>query len=626
MKGFHSLLDPNEIVGGTPERTKSSKPSVKKPPKDDKRGCEHCPLNNAKGINKVKGLDRIEGKTIMVWAQNPGREENSNGMELIGPAGKFLWKHGASVGLTREMCDIQNVVRCWTVSTDELVALVPREPSKEEIHCCSIYTEQALERNRQQAKVHLVLGKVAAKALLKGEYRKDQKTFFSERLKGWVILTYHPSYFLRGAPLSKLREFIEALKVTLQKAGQVRGKFAYIEAQDYRPVNAKKLKTELVEPLVASGERVSVDIEDSVVEGENVIICVGFSWKKGMARVVFLDHPELKHTEEDKQRKLRAVKWILENPTIKKVFQHGNYDVDKIRDLLGIIVQGYDHDTQYSEFLRFSAEYSYGLEAIADRRFREFAGYKSILEEYRDPETKQADLWKVPIRTVLLYNGADCDLTKRIEKSNRDSINPTLLKVMIKVAFPLARMEKLGPWFDNKYDKEVLQQWIPQRLELLRARIRGIAATDTFNPNAPAQVAAIIYDKLKLGRFLDPKWKKKHGERSTDKETMQLLGGRHKFPLLIVEYRGLAKIESTYMKGYRVSAELHDGRLRTKWWLTGTITCRLRSGGGKNQKDKAKGIVNLQNIHGDPEIECLLVSDKRWREVYNAWKHQRRDS
>lgn len=611
MKGYRSLLDFNEAP--EPEKKKSSG----KAPKADSRGCAHCPMNEVKGINKVKGLDRIEGKKIMVWAQAPGREENAHGLELIGPSGKFFWKHAAAVGLMREMCDVQNVTRCLPVDVDPdgLTAPVPREPSKLELHCCSLYTEEALDRNRGQAKVHLVLGKVAAKALLKGEYRKDQKTFFSERLKGWIVCTFHPSYFLHGAPVSKLREFREAFSVTLQKAGQPRGKFVYIESQDYKPVNAKSLKDNLVVPLVASGERTSVDIEDAWVDGKNVIICVGFSWKKGMARVVFLDHPELQHSEADKHKKLLAVKWILENPKIKKAFQHGNYDVDKLRNLLDITVKGYDHDTQYSEYLRFSSARAYGLEAISDRRFREFAGYKGLLDEYRDPETGQADSWKVPLKTILLYNGADCDLTKRIEKDNHDKVNQTLLKVMIQVAFPLAKMEVSGPWFDEKHD-ELLQQWIPQRLELLKTRIKVIAAIDTFNSNAPAQVATIVYDKLKLGQHLDKQWKKKHGERSTDKETMQLLGTYHRFPVLVVEYRGLAKVEGTYMKGYRRSAELHEGRLRTTWWLTGTITCRLRSGGAR---DKGKGIVNLQNVHGDPVVECLLVSDKRWREVYSSW-------
>jgi uracil-DNA glycosylase family 4 len=95
------------------------------------------------------------------------------------------------------MCEIQNVVRCFTADYDDSVypPLTGRDPSKEEIHCCSIYTQKALEK--QQAKVHLVFGEVAAKALLANEYKKGRKSFWSDRLGGHVMCLYHPSYFIR---------------------------------------------------------------------------------------------------------------------------------------------------------------------------------------------------------------------------------------------------------------------------------------------------------------------------------------------------------------------------------------------------------------------------------------------
>jgi len=77
------------------------------------------------------------------------------------------------------------------------------------------------------------------------------------------------------------------------------------------------------------------------------------------------------------------------------------------------------------------------------------------------------------------------------------------------------------------------------------------------------------------------------------------------------------------MKGFRKSAELHEGRLKTSWWLTGTITGRLRSGGSR---DKSKGVVNLQNVHGDPAIENLLVSDLRWRSIYRDWLERKKNA
>src|SRR6266704_1325968 len=120
------------------------KKSVKKKigtKKDQNRGCNFCPADKVEGLHKVKNLDKLEGKKIMVWAQNPGEEENRKRKELIGPAGKFLWEHAASVGVYREDCDIQNVVRCASGetkirmadgSTKRLSALVVKK-SKEKV-------------------------------------------------------------------------------------------------------------------------------------------------------------------------------------------------------------------------------------------------------------------------------------------------------------------------------------------------------------------------------------------------------------------------------------------------------------------------------------------------------------
>jgi uracil-DNA glycosylase family 4 len=607
-----------------PEKTDKKKVVTKK---DQNRGCSFCPLDKIKGLKKIKNLDKLKGKAIMIWAQNPGAEENKVGKELVGPAGKFLWEHAASVGLYREDCDIQNVVRCWTVTENEFEQWEPRAPEKEEIHCCSIYTEEALEKVQGKTRVHIVFGQVAAKALLKGEFRKDQKTFYSEKLKAWVILTYHPSYFLRGAPRSKIDEFREALATAVAKVkGGGVSKFSYIEKQDYKSVPAKNWKKELDEPIREAASKGIVTVVDlewgTNAEGKQVIVYVGFAWKRGHSRGVFFEHKDLKNSPDDQQVKYHTVVELLTDENIPKAFQHGVSDTDVLWKLWKVKVKGFVHDTELSEYLRFSGRRAYGLEAIADVRFREFAGYKAILDPYRDPKTGQANFWLVPMKIIKLYNGADCDLTKRIQRDNKGKINESLLKVLMLDAPVLARMERSGPWLDFEH-ADLLDRWLPVRLKALLEELREMSGIKKFNPNSPPQVAEVVYDKLKLGKHLDDEWKK-DWPRSTNKETLLMLEQFHQFPKKMREFRKLHKKKTTYLDAYRKSAELHEGRVRTKWWLTGTITCRLRSGGEKIKKKEdiaqSKGIVNLQNIHGAEEIECLLVSDLRWRELYKEWR------
>lgn len=624
---YQNILAFDEKTGSfATQKEPGKKPASTKPKKKETgRGCEFCTLNNIRGLHKVKNLDRLQGKKIMIWAQNPGQEENKKGLELVGPAGQLLWQQAAQVGLKREDCDIQNVVRCWTIDVNEETdQWNVRNPSKEEIKCCSLYTDEALEKVAGKTKVHIVLGQVAAKALLKGEYRKDQKTFYSERMKAWVILTYHPSYFLRGAPRSKLKEFRDALATAMQKAEAPLGKFAYVKSLDYRSVKAVDLEQELVNPILEvskAGIVISVDIEDGVNEqGENVITYVGFGWKKGHSRGVWLAHKNLRIGAAALRKKLAVLKRLLEDPTIKKTLHYGTYDVSKLWNMLRIAVKGFVHDTILSEYLRYPGRKYYGLESIADTRFREFAGYKGILDEYRDKETGMVNFYTLPMRVEEIYNGADCDLTKRVQKSNTGKVHETLLRCLMRASPVLAKMELWGPFVDFDHAK-LLDLWLPVRLENLLKEIRGTTGNPEFKPLKPQDVSEYIYDHLKLGEHLDARIREEF-PRGTKEEIMLILANFDPFPELILEYRKLYKKKSTYLDAFRKSAERYDGRVRTKWHLTGTITLRLRSGGEKGTK---RNLVNLQNIHGAAEIECLLVSDLRWRDLYRAWKEKKRN-
>jgi uracil-DNA glycosylase family 4 len=188
-------------------------------------GCECCHLNKVPGIVKIMGA--VEGKDIFVWAQSPGRDENEKKQELVGRSGQFLWAELKRIGVTRERCDIQNVVRCFPADWVERVGRPPklkmRDPTNEEIRCCSLHTSRAIEK--QKAKLHLVFGKKAQEELLGAEYEKDNKSFWSEKLNGNVVCLAHPSYFIyRGyggdksrEPNAQLLEFRELLNEGLRR-------------------------------------------------------------------------------------------------------------------------------------------------------------------------------------------------------------------------------------------------------------------------------------------------------------------------------------------------------------------------------------------------------------------------
>jgi uracil-DNA glycosylase family 4 len=157
-------------------------------------GCEFCSLDENPGIRKVHG--EVNGREVFIWGMAPGREENKEELEFVGKSGRLLWQELELVGIKRPMCDIQNVVRCFPTKKDSWPALKMRNPSKDEVHCCSKFTNIAIEKSK--AKVHIIFGVLAAKTLLGGEYRKGKKPFWSEKLRGQVLCMWHPSYLVRN--------------------------------------------------------------------------------------------------------------------------------------------------------------------------------------------------------------------------------------------------------------------------------------------------------------------------------------------------------------------------------------------------------------------------------------------
>ena len=112
---------------------------------------------------------------------------------------------------------LRSVPTWYGTATRSLSRQYAEFQTQTEIRCCSLYTIQAIKK--QKAKLHLVFGEIAQKALLGTEYKKNKKAFWSEKLNGNVVCLAHPSYFIRKGyggdksrkPDAQLLEFRERL-------------------------------------------------------------------------------------------------------------------------------------------------------------------------------------------------------------------------------------------------------------------------------------------------------------------------------------------------------------------------------------------------------------------------------
>lgn len=607
------------LVTGEFNDGKSKKPSKgKRPPKkevrDIPRGCGSCPLAGVRGVRKILGLVRIKQRKVMLWAQSPGAIENARGMELVGKSGQLLWDAAKTVGLFREDFDIQNVLRCRPADSHGR----EHPPTDTELHCCSIYNEKALEKNERKADVHLVLGKIAAEQLIGKKVRRDTPVFWHEPLNAYVVLADHPSYILRSGGKRAgwvWEEFLlrmRAVRAILTHPGH----WGYVRSRGYQKV-ARGCDVASLLALLDKEDAVGLDIEDGMVDGEKKVLQVNLAWGryiekgnwaswKGRGAVVVLYHPQNKLGKADIDATAAMVWEWLKKKTPNKIMQHGSYDLREIRQLTGVRIGGYDEDAQYATYLAHSNLQSYGLHNIAQRCFPEFADYKKMTEGY----TNFAD---IPLSLLVPYGGADSDLALRIWRAYAVPRLRPLLKVYTKAAVTLSHMERRGPLLDYTALKRV-NEVIPVQMEALKDKLVATAAIngmEDFNPNAPAQIATLLYDKLGLPQV---------SGRATGKEVLQVLATKTRItiPTDVLTYRGLAKAKSTYIDGYEKSADANGGELRTRWNLTGAASGRLSSGGSKSKGKAGDVLVNFQNFHGNPLLKNLLVSDRDWRSAMDG--------
>lgn len=569
-------------------------------------GCHNCSLSNIPGIRSVKGLNRIQKRKAMLWTQSPGKQENLKGLELIGPAGQFLWKTAKKFNLSRNIFDVQNVLRCRPAdeSGEE------HHPTKQELLCCSAYNDDALDRNAGNAVVHLVLGEVAGLQLLGKEYKKARPVFWHEPWNAYVVLGPHPSYIIRSGGETatwQYGEFCDRLRATRCILDHP-GKWGYLKAQNYGAVTTRKQMDELRDRIyreAKAGRRVSVDIETD----DPLMLMVGFGWGQyrnpddfsswiGGARSVVLNHPE-NANNPDLPYLLKSVKGIIEDPAVEKVLQHGSSDKEDLMKFAGMHLRGYTYDVQYAAYLKNSNLRTYSLGAIGARMFPEFGPWKTMLDKW------SGHYANAPLSELVPYNCADCDVTKRSETRDAPYVSAALVKVYIHDAIVLDKMEQRGPLLDREAWKRVYEV-IPKMLEDTKRQLCQIAGKRDFNPNTPADIAWLLFDKLKLPEI---------SGRSTNNETLNLLilETDSPVPKLVIRHRTLHTMKTTFLDGYARSADINNGELRTIWWLTGAATGRLRS--GKGDRGEAEGVINFQNCHGNPLLQNLLVSDLNWREA-----------
>ncbi len=268
---------------------------------------------------------------------------------------------------------------------------------------------------------------------------------------------------------------------------------------------------------------------------------------------------------------------LLADATVKKVGQHAKFDA-RILAAHGLPVVGYDGDPMLASWLLDPSRESHGLDHLTNALLGETKIPTSAVIDLKAGQTMD----QVAIPTVARYACEDAQCTWRLAQLLEAKLTEQgLLAVYRDQEIPLelclARMEDAGIAVDPAILRQT-QDHLQAYLTQTEAEIRRHAGPD-FNPASPKQVAALLFEKLKLPVISSTK-----SGPSTDASVLEALRGQHEMPELLLQWRSLSKLIGTYLSKLPdfIAA---DGRIHTHYKPTGTETGRLSS-----------DTPNLQNI------------------------------
>ncbi len=300
---------------------------------------------------------------------------------------------------------------------------------------------------------------------------------------------------------------------------------------------------------------------------------------------------------------LAALRPILEDPARPKLGQHAKYDINVLSSA-GIEVRGVEHDTMLESYVLHST-WRHDMDTQAKR----VLGVDTIhYEDVAGKGAKQISFSQVDVDTACRYAAEDADITLRLHLAQWPKFDgePKLRSVYEAIEMPLvpvlARMEQRGVLIDGVALKKQSHE-LAKRMHELTERAYALAG-HSFSLDSTKQLGAILFDELKLPVVV----KTPGGQPSTNEEALDAIADQHELPRVILDYRGLAKLRSTYTEKLAEIVNPRTGRVHTSYGQATAATGRLSSSD-----------PNLQNIPIRTEegrkIRQAFVAPSGWKVV-----------
>jgi DNA polymerase-1 len=351
---------------------------------------------------------------------------------------------------------------------------------------------------------------------------------------------------------------------------------------DYRTITSQAELDELLERLQEAA-LVAVDTETTSLDSMQAeLVGLSFSVRAGHACYLPVGHDYAGAPAQlDRDAVLASLKPLLEDADKPKVGQHIKYDMN-VLSLYGVEVRGVAFDTMLESYVFNSTGSRHDMDSLALK----YLGRRTThYEDIAGKGAKQIPFSQVSIDKGSHYAAEDADVTLQLHEHLWPRLEevPTLAAVLKDIEVPLipvlARMEQHGVLIDGDLLQRQSSEMAKQILQLEKES--HDAAGQPFNLGSPKQLQHILFDKLGLPVIR----KTPTGQPSTAEDVLQELAVDYELPSLILEYRSLSKLKSTYTDRLPERINPRTGRVHTSYHQAVAATGRLSSSD-----------PNLQNI------------------------------
>ena len=343
----------------------------------------------------------------------------------------------------------------------------------------------------------------------------------------------------------------------------------------------------------------AIDLETTSLDPNLAkIVGISLAWEEGKAVYIPVGH-DYEGAPEQLQESIvmKLMIPILEGHSMKKIGHNLKYDYAVFRNNK-IRLNGIAHDTMLESYINNSTHTRHDLNSVSERVLNKIPiSYEKVTEDLTEGEGFE----KVNLDSATHYAAEDADLALRIHNrlfpdlDKIDGLKNIYTNIEIPLITVLSKMEMKGVSIDSEMLSHQSKELKNSMNELERKAFE--IAGESFNISSPKQIQEILFEKMKIPVIA----KTPKGQPSTSESVLSDLSKEYELPKIILNYRSLSKLVSTYTEKLPKQVSEKTGRIHASFHQAVTSTGRLSSSS-----------PNLQNI------PIRTLEGKKVREAFRA--------